>query len=111
MKYGKYSHRYVFTVVLIAFFLFCVLVRCTVAQTLWDNNPYNYANNEYNYANTQYDYKNSQYRWENNEFNLATHSGVYDNAGERVGYEVVNRDGTRNFFNGNGDRIAYGRYK
>jgi hypothetical protein len=105
----KYGHRYVFTVVIVAFFLFCVLVRCTVAQTLWENSPYNFANNEYNHANTQYDYKNSQLRWENNEFNLTSNTGIYNNIGERMGYEVINRDGTRNFFDSNGNRIGYRR--
>jgi uncharacterized membrane protein len=109
MKYDKYSHRYVFTVVIVVFFLFCVLVRCTVAQTLWENSPYNYANNEYVYANTQYDYRNNPLNWENNEFNVTARHGVYTNAGERAGYEVLHPDGTRNFFDGDGNRIGYGR--
>jgi hypothetical protein len=111
MNFDRYKHRYFYTLVVVAFFLFCVLVQCTIvrAQTLWDNNPYNYANNEYNYANTQYDYRNSQLRWENNEFNLTSHSGIYSNVGERIGYEVTNKENTRNFFDGNGNRIGYGR--
>lgn len=112
MKYDKYRHRYIYTIVLIAFVLFCVLVQCTVvrAQTsIWENNPYNFKNNELNYANTSYDYSNSQYNWENNEFNVTARNGMYDNSGDRIGYETVNRYGTRNFYDDYGNRIAYGK--
>lgn len=111
MKYDKYKHRPFYTLVLIAFFCLILLIQCTVvrAQTLWDNNPYNFKNSEYNYENSQYNYRNSPYNWENSEYNMNSKNGIYNNEGERIGYETRSREGTRNLYDNNGNRIGYGR--
>jgi uncharacterized protein YxeA len=79
------------------------------AQNSWDNSPFNWNNSQYNYDNSSYNYKNSQYNWDNNQFNTNSKNGVYDNNGNRVGYETRSDQGTRNIFDNNGNRIGYGR--
>ena len=79
------------------------------AQTSWENNPLNYKNSPYNFDNSQYNYKNSQYNWENSPYNLDSKSGIYNNEGNRIGYEVRNSQGTRNIYDNNGNRIGYQR--
>jgi hypothetical protein len=79
------------------------------AQTSWENNPLNYKNSPYNYDNSQYNYKNSQYNWENSPYNLDSKSGIYNNEGNRIGYEVQNSQGTRNIYDNNGNRVGYQR--
>jgi hypothetical protein len=79
------------------------------AQTSWENNPLNYKNSPYNFDNSQYNYKNSQYNWENSPYNLDSKNGIYNNEGNRIGYEVPNSQGTRNIYDNNGNRIGYQR--
>jgi len=79
------------------------------AQTSWENNPLNYKNSPYNFDNSQYNYKNSQYNWENSPYNLDSKNGIYNNEGNRIGYEVRNSQGTRNIHDNNGNRVGYQR--
>ena len=111
MNYDKYKHRYFYALVVVAFFLFAVLVQCTVvhAQTMWENNPYSFKNSEYNYENSSYNYKNSPYNWENSEYNMNSRNNVYNNSGERIGYETRSNEGTRNIYDTSGNRIGYSR--
>ena len=77
------------------------------AQTSWENNPMNFKNSPYNFDNSQYNYKNSPYNWDNSPYNIDSKSGIYNNQGKRIGYEVETSQGTHNFFDNNGDRIGY----
>jgi hypothetical protein len=79
------------------------------AQTSWENNPLNYKNSSYNYENSQYNYKNSQYNWENSSYNMDSKTGVYNDQGNRIGYQVQNNQGTRNIYDNNGNRIGYAK--
>lgn len=79
------------------------------AQTSWDNNPYNFKNSEYNYENSPYNYKNSPYNYENSPYNTNSKNNIYDNNGNRIGYETRSNEGTRNIYDNNGNRIGYGR--
>lgn len=79
------------------------------AQTLYENSPYNYKNSEYNYENSSYNYKNSPYNYENSPYNVNSKNGIYDNNGNRIGYETRSDQGTRNIYDNNGNRIGYGR--
>jgi len=79
------------------------------AQTSWENNPLNYKNSPYNFDNSQYNYKNSPYNWENSLYNLESKNGIFNNQGDRIGYEVKSDQGTRNIYDNNGNRIGYQR--
>lgn len=89
--------------------VFALASKPACAQTSWENNPLNYKNSPYNYDNSQYNYRNSQYNWENNSYNLDSRSGIYNDQGNRVAYEVQNVQGTRNFYDINGNRLGYQR--
>jgi len=89
--------------------VFALASKSACAQTSWENNPLNYKNSPYNYDNSQYNYKNSQYNWDNSPYNLDSKSGIYSTDGTRVGYEVQNSQGTRNFYDVEGDRLGYQR--
>ena len=86
-----------------------VFMKPACAQVSWENNPLNYKNSSYNYDNSQYNYRNSQYNWENNSYNLESKSGIYNDQGNRVAYEVQNVQGTRNFYDFDGNRLGYQR--
>ena len=62
----------------------------------WENSPYNWKNSEYNYKNSEYNWANSQYNWKNSEYNYNSRNGVYDNNGNRVGYQTTTPDGVKN---------------
>ena len=89
--------------------LIAMLPVLAFAQNSWDNSPFNYKNSQYNYDNSQYNYKNSQYNWENSQYNTSSKNGLYDNQGNRMGYETRSEQGTRNIYDNNGNRIGYGR--
>jgi hypothetical protein len=74
----------------------------------WDNSPYNYKNSEYNYNNSPYNYNNSPYNYNNSPYNYNSNTGVYDNSGNRKGYETISPEGVRNYFDSNGNRVGYG---
>ena len=54
-------------------------------------------------------YQNSPYNWKNNENNINSRTGVYDNSGNRVGYETIAPSGTKNYYDNSGNRIGYSR--
>ena len=64
-----------------------VLVNGAMAQiTNWDSSPLNYNNSPLNYNST---------------------NGVYDNSGNRIGYQTQSPAGVTNVFDNNGNRIGY----
>ena len=73
----------------------------------WENSPYNFKNSEFNYQNSPYNYNNSPYNYQNSPFNTNSTNGVFDNNGNRIGYETKTRDGVSNIFDNNGNRIGY----
>lgn len=73
----------------------------------FNDSPYNYQNSEYNYENSSYNYKNSPYNYENSPYNYSSNNGVYDNKGNRVGYEVIAPSGVANIYSNDGKRIGY----
>lgn len=88
--------------------VFVLASNSACAQVVnWANNPLNYKNSPYNFDNSQYDYRNSQYNWANSPYNLDSKSGIYNEQGERIGYEVKNAQGSRNFFDNESNRIGY----
>ena len=91
------------SVCLIGFFTANVIAQVlpfSASAYNWENNPSNFNNSPYNWQNSSYNYENS-----NNNFNAK--NGLYDNKGNRIGYEVQAPTGVTNFFDNSGNRIGY----
>ncbi len=86
-----------------------LLASCAEAQQAYNYNdsPYNYQNSEYNYENSPYNYKNSPYNYDNSAYNYNANNGVYDNRGNRIGYEVQAPSGVTNIYSNDGRRMGY----
>ena len=44
---------------------------------------------------------------DNSAYNVSSKNGVYDNTGNRIGYEVKAPSGVTNYFDNSGNRIGY----
>ena len=62
------------------------MLRSATMAWVLSNSPYNFNNSQYNYNST---------------------NGVYDNNGNRIGYETQSPSGVTNIFDNNGNRIGY----
>jgi hypothetical protein len=83
-------------------------VQKTNAQALnFDNSPLNYQNSPLNYQNSPLNPQNSPLNYENSPLNPNSTNGVYDNRGNRIGYEVQAPNGVTNYFDNKGNRIGY----
>jgi hypothetical protein len=51
--------------------------------------------------------ENSPYNMDNSQYNVNSKNGVYDNTGNRIGYEVKAPSGVTNYFDNSGNRIGY----
>ena len=60
-----------------------------------------------NLDNSPYNMRNSPYNMENSAYNASAKSGVFDNSGNRIGYEVKAPSGVTNYFDNSGNRIGY----
>ena len=60
-----------------------------------------------NFDYSPYNMRNSPYNMDNSPYNVNSTNGVYDNAGNRIGYEVKAPSGVTNYFDSNGNRIGY----
>ena len=99
-------YRSCFTLIVLS--ALSLLATSAVAQvTSWENSPYNYNNSPYNYNNSSYNYNNSPYNYNNSQFNYNSNNGVYDNSGNRIGYQTQAPSGVTNVFDNNGNRIGY----
>lgn len=89
------------------------LVLLLASNSIWaqvtnfDNSPYNMQNSPYNMENSPYNMRNSPYNMENSPYNASATNGIYDNSGNRIGYEVRAPSGVTNYFDPNGNRIGY----
>lgn len=72
-----------------------------------NNSPYNMNNSSYNMENSPYNMRNSPYNMDNSPYNMNATNGVYDNSGNRIGYEVKAPSGVTNYFDNSGNRIGY----
>jgi len=85
-----------------------LFARGSQAQvTNFDNSPLNYKNSALNYENSPLNYQNSPLNYENSPLNYSSTNGVYDNRGNRIGYEVQAPSGVTNIFDNSGNRIGY----
>ena len=74
--------------------------------TSWDNSPLNYNNSPLNYNNSPLNYNNSPLNYQNSPLNYNSTNGVYDNNGNRIGYETQSPTVVTNVFDNNGNRIG-----
>ena len=85
-----------------------IFARYSEAQvTNWDSSPLNYQNSPMNYENSPLNYQNSPLNYQNSPLNYNSTNGIYDNNGNRKGYEVQAPSGVTNYFDNNGNRIGY----
>lgn len=75
--------------------------------TNFDNSPLNFQNSPLNFDNSPLNFKNSPLNFENSPLNFNSTNGVYDNRGNRIGYEVQTPSGVTNYFDNNGNRTGY----
>ena len=73
----------------------------------FNDSPYNYQNSQFNYDNSPYNYQNSPYNYDNSAYNYSANNGVYDNRGNRIGYEVQAPSGVTNIYSNDGRRLGY----
>ena len=70
-----------------------------LAQALnWNDSPLNYQNSKLNYNNSSLNYQNSPLNYQNSPLNYNSSNGVYDNSGNRIGYEVKAPSRVTNYF-------------
>lgn len=84
----------------------CIFAGNLQAQN-FENSPYNMQNSQFNMENSPYNMRNSPYNMDNSQYNFNAKNGVYDNSGNRIGYEVQAPSGVTNYFDNNGNRIGY----
>ena len=60
-----------------------------------------------NLDNSPYNMQNSPYNMDNSAYNASATNGVYNNSGNRIGYEVKAPSGVTNYFDNTGNRIGY----
>ena len=83
-------------------------IGTSMAQiTNFDNSPLNFQNSPLNFDNSSLNFKNSPLNFENSPLNFNSTNGVYDNRGNRIGYEVQTPSGVTNYFDNNGNRTGY----
>ena len=73
----------------------------------WNDSPNNFQNSLNNFDNSPNNFKNSPNNWENSPNNFNATNGVYDNRGNRIGYEVQAPSGVTNVYDNSGNRIGY----
>ena len=61
----------------------------------------------YNWNNSPNNWVNSPNNFNNSPNNFSATNGVFDNRGNRIGYEVPAPSGVINYFDNSGNRIGY----
>lgn len=86
-----------------------LVCSCVQAQQAinWNDSPNNFQNSPNNWENSSNNWNNSPNNWQNSANNFSANNGVYDNQGNRLGYEVRAPSGVTNVFDNNGNRIGY----
>jgi len=97
---------------LVAIFLsaqLCLFSGALLAQQSnnFNNSPYNFDNSPNNFNNSPNNFNNSPNNFNNSPNNFNANNGVYDNRGNRIGYETQSPSGVTNIFDNNGNRIGY----
>jgi len=72
-----------------------------------NNSPYNMQNSINNMENSPNNMRNSPNNMANSPYNLDAKNGVYDNQGNRSGYQVKEPSGVTNYYDNQGNRTGY----
>ncbi len=85
------------------------LGQSVMAQAVynWNNSPNNWVNSPSNWENSSNNWVNSPNNFNNSPNNFSSTNGVYDNRGNRIGYEVPAPSGVINYFDNSGNRMGY----
>ena len=85
------------------------LGQSVMAQAVynWNNSPNNWVNSPNNWNNSPNNWNNSPNNWNNSPNNFSATNGVFDNRGNRIGYEVPAPSGVVNYFDNSGNRMGY----
>jgi hypothetical protein len=83
--------------------------QTAMAQSVYNfnNSPNNWVNSPNNFDNSSSNWVNSPNNFNNSPNNFGATNGVYDNRGNRIGYEVPAPSGVINYFDNSGNRIGY----
>lgn len=73
----------------------------------FEASPYNFQNSVNNFDNSPSNFNNSPSNFNNSASNFNATNGVYDNRGNRIGYEVTAPSGVTNVFDNQGNRVGY----
>ena len=73
----------------------------------WNDSPQNWQNSQQNWNNSSSNWNNSPSNWENSASNYNATNGVFDNGGNRIGYETKSPEGVTNVYDNNGNRMGY----
>jgi len=72
-----------------------------------NSSPYNMDNSINNLENSPRNMRNSPFNMDNSPNNLDSKNGVYDNKGNRTGYQVKEPSGVTNYYDNRGNRTGY----
>lgn len=83
--------------------------QSAIAQAVynWNYSPNNWVNSPNNWENSSNNWVNSPNNWSNSPNNFGATNGIFDNRGNRIGYEVPAPSGVINYFDNSGNRIGY----
>lgn len=73
----------------------------------WNDSANNFQNSLNNFDNSPNNYINSPNNFDNSPNNFSATNGVYDNRGNRIGYEVQAPSGVTNIYSNDGRRMGY----
>lgn len=91
-------------------FIVLVSIASAVHAQQWtniDSSPYNPVNSQFNPDNSSFNPRNSPYNPDNAPYNPSSTNGVYDNGGNRIGYEVQAPSGVTNIYSNDGRRMGF----
>jgi len=73
----------------------------------FNDSPDNFQNSLNNFENSPNNFRNSPNNFNNSPNNFNATNGVYDNRGNRIGYEVQAPSGVVNIYSNDGQRMGY----
>ncbi len=60
-----------------------------------------------NFNDSPLNFNNSPLNFDNSPMNFNSNNGVFDNRGNRIGYETTSPSGVTNYFDNSGNRMGY----
>lgn len=95
--------------IILALVTFMIAICNAQAQQAanFNDSPYNFQNSLDNFDNSPNNFNNSPNNFNNSPNNFSATNGVYDNRGNRIGYEVQAPSGVTNIYSNDGRRMGY----